>query len=87
MAARIPKYQEIADWLTENIRSGTFPSGSKLISELNLCEKFGISRHTARSAIAILEKDGFVARRQGSGTYVNHFLSDAGRNKIGLLMT
>jgi len=87
MADKIPKYQEIADWLKENIRSGTFKSGEKLISEPSLCEKFGISRHTARSAIAILEQEGFVIRKQGSGTYVNHFLSDAGRKKIGVLMT
>jgi len=87
MADKIPKYQEIADWLKENIRQGTFKSGEKLISEPSLCEKFGISRHTARSAVGILEQEGFVVRKQGSGTYVNHFLSDAGRKKIGLLMT
>ena len=87
MADRIPKYQEIADWLKENIRKGTFKSGEKLISEPSLCEKFGISRHTARAAISILEQEGYVVRKQGSGTYVNHFISDAGRKKIGLLMT
>jgi len=87
MADRIPKYQEIADWLKENIRIGTFKSGEKLISEPSLCEKFGISRHTARAAISILEQEGFVVRKQGSGTYVNHFISDTGRKKIGLLMT
>ena len=87
MTEKVPKYQEIADWLKENIRTGAFKSGDKLISEPSLCEKFGISRHTARSAIAILEKEGLVARKQGSGTYVNHFIAGAGRKKIGILLT
>jgi len=87
MADKTPRYQEIADWLKENIRMGTFKSGEKLISEPSLCEKFSISRHTVRAAISILEQEGFVTRKQGSGTYVNHFISDGGRKKIGLLMT
>ena len=87
MIEKVPKYQEIANWLKENIRTGAFKSGDKLISEPSLCEKFGISRQTARSAFAILEKEGLVVKRQGSGTYVNSFIAGAGRKKIGILMT
>ena len=87
MAEKIPKYQEIADWLKENIQQGVFPSGEKLISEPSLCEKFDISRHTARAAVSILEAEGFVTRKRGSGTYVNHFIADTERKNIGVLTT
>ena len=87
MKKKVPKYQEISDWLRKGIVSGRCKPGARLTSEPSLCEAFGVSRQTARSAIAILEKEGLVVRRQGSGTYVSHFLSGAGRKKIGLLLT
>jgi len=87
MTVKVPKYQEVAEWLKESIAAGVFMPGGKLISEPGLCKKFGISRHTARAAIAILEQDGIVSRKQGSGTYVNHFTSGARRKKIGILLT
>jgi len=82
----IPKYIEIADWLRQNILDGTFRTNKRLITEHNLCEKFNISRHTARSAVAVLEKEGLVVRRQGDGTYVN-LDSNAHRKNIGVLLT
>ena len=84
---KVPKYQEIAEWLCHNIYTGVFKPGSKLVSETNLCEKFDISRQTARSAIAILEKDDLVIRKRGSGTYVKDFISSAGCKKVGLMFT
>ena len=86
MTIKIPKHVEIADWLREGIRSSTFKSGDKLIGENSLCEKFGISRHTARAALSKLEKEGLIVRKQGIGTYVNEDLY-AGRKNIGVLLT
>ena len=83
---RTAKYIEIADWLRKNIRSNHFKPGEKLISEHLLCEKFSISRHTARAAIGVLEAEGLVVRRQGSGTYINMDMY-AGRKNIGVLLT
>ena len=87
MAENIPKYQEIAHRLKESIQQGVFAPGEKLISEPSLCEKFGISRHTARAAVSILEAEGLVTRKRGSGTYVNHFFADTHRKNIGVLTT
>lgn len=86
MGGKIAKYVEISDWLRKNIRSNNFKPGERLIGEHALCEKFNISRHTARAAIAALEKDGLVFRRQGSGTYVSGDVY-AGRKNIGVLLT
>jgi len=79
-----PKYVEVAEWLRSNILDGTFSTGEKLITEHKLSEKFNISRHTARSAIAVLEQEGLVVRKQGDGTYVHLFPR---QKNIGVLLT
>jgi len=86
MSKKKLKHVEIADWLRENIYNSTFKAGEKLISEHSLCEKFNVSRHTARLATAALEKEGLVARRKGSGTYINGN-SHSKRKNVGVLLT
>lgn len=44
------------------------PSG-KLPPERDLCEQIGVSRSTLRSALNLLEAEGKIWRRVGSGTY------------------
>lgn len=56
--------------LREAILSGEFPLGTKLPNEDQLCERFAVSRVTIREAVRGLIEDGYVVRRQGSGTYV-----------------
>lgn len=46
------------------------PDGTKLPSQEELCEEFGVSRTVLREAIVGLEKDGLILRRQGLGTFV-----------------
>jgi GntR family transcriptional regulator len=65
-----PLYQQVADKLRDGIESGFYPVGSSLPTEAQLCAQFGISRHTARDALRLLEQAGFVSRRRGAGTYV-----------------
>lgn len=67
-----PKYQWVADVLRREIASGIFRDGQALLTELELKERFGVSRQTIRQAISLLEGDGLVCRRRGSGTYVTH---------------
>jgi DNA-binding GntR family transcriptional regulator len=50
---------------------GEFPQGSKLPNEDQLCRRFDVSRVTIREAVRGLIEDGFVVRRQGSGTFVS----------------
>jgi GntR family transcriptional regulator len=65
-----PRYQDVADALLAEIGAGTFAVGAMLPTELELCERFGVSRYTVREALRRLEAMGLVARRQGSGTVV-----------------
>jgi GntR family transcriptional regulator len=56
--------------LSRAIINGEFPLGSKLPNEEQLRERFEVSRITLREAVQGLVQDGYVVRRQGSGTYV-----------------
>jgi DNA-binding GntR family transcriptional regulator len=64
------RYQEVAETLLGDIRSGKLAVGATLPGELELVEQFGVSRHTVREALRRLEQLGLIGRRQGRGTVV-----------------
>lgn len=68
---RKPKYKEVVDWVKGRLEKKELSPGDKLNSENELSELFGLSRQTVRHAIGVLEEEGIVARRQGSGTYIS----------------
>lgn len=45
--------------------------GERLPSEPALAKHFGVSRTTIREVMSQLEAEGFIQRKQGSGTYVS----------------
>lgn len=63
-----PKYQFIADSLRQEIENGRYNGGQPLPTELLLCQRFQISRQTVRRALSLLEEEGLITRRQGSGS-------------------
>lgn len=71
-AARKARYLQVADTLRDAIRRGTYAVGHHLPTEVALCERFGISRFTARAALRVLDEQGLVVRRRGSGTIVRN---------------
>ena len=68
----MPKYLQVAETLRREIAEGVFQEGQTLMTEQELRFRFDVSRQTVRQAIALLENDGLVDRRRGSGTYVHH---------------
>lgn len=56
--------------LRDRIKNGTWPSGSPFPTEEALCKQFGVSRITVRRALADLQSQGLIERRQGLGTIV-----------------
>jgi GntR family transcriptional regulator len=65
-----PRWQAIAQTLTEEIRRGEPKVGELLPAEMALCDRFGASRITLRHALAELTRRGLVSRRRGAGTRV-----------------
>lgn len=63
-----PRYRQVADRLLADIREGRIRVGSTLPGELELVERFGVSRHTVREALRLLGERGMIERRQGVGT-------------------
>ncbi|MDH5371582.1 MAG: GntR family transcriptional regulator [Acidimicrobiia bacterium] len=64
-----PRYREIADYLRELV-AGAKP-GERLPSEAELCDRFGVSRMTARQAVTMLANERLLERKPGSGTYAS----------------
>ena len=63
---------QLAQELRRRIHLGELAPGDKLPSEPELAQDRAVSRSSVRAAITILEEEGFVSRRHGSGTYITH---------------
>lgn len=70
VATSLPIYHQLHLVLSQRIREGLYPADSRFPSEFLLAETFDVSRVTVRRALALLEEDGLVVRRRGSGTFV-----------------
>ena len=68
--AATPRYQRVADDLMKRIGAGKYPVGEYLPTEMELCEHYGISRHTVREALRQLRDAGLISRRRRIGTEV-----------------
>lgn len=64
-------YQQVADWIVQQINSGIWPEHYQLPSEFDLADQFGVSRGTIRKAIADLIKKGILIAIHGRGTFVS----------------
>jgi GntR family transcriptional regulator len=64
------RYVQIAQSLIQDISKGKFAVGSVMPAEVELSDRFGVSRNTMREAIRILFDLGLVTRHRGIGTIV-----------------
>lgn len=65
------KYRFLVDTIKEKIKSGAYEPGERMESENRLSDQFGYSRQTVRQALSVLEREGLIERRRGSGTYIS----------------
>lgn len=65
-----PLYIEISKNIREMMNKSLLKPGDKLPSEVELAQKFGVSRPTLREAIKLLQKEGVLITKNGVGTYV-----------------
>lgn len=61
---------QVRDDLREQIKSGELPAGAKMPSESDCCKMYGVSRATVREAFRLLEQEGLLEARHGSGRFV-----------------
>ncbi|WP_255953343.1 GntR family transcriptional regulator [Streptomyces odontomachi] len=65
-----PKYVRLAQTIQSRIEDGTYPPGTRVPSENQLVQAFGMSRPTVVRALELLKRDGWLESRQGYGTIV-----------------
>ena len=66
----MPLYQEIANTLISEIKSGKMSISDKMPPENELTKRCGVPRHTIREALRILSDMNLVERQAGHGTVV-----------------
>lgn len=65
-----PLAQRVAEQLREMIMQGRLGPETQLPKEPDLSALLNVSRSTIRSALTILEQNGFILRRWGVGTFI-----------------
>lgn len=65
------KYKEMYTDMKHKITTGVWQENSPIPTEAKLCKLYSVSRITARHALEDLEKEGYILRIQGKGTFVN----------------
>lgn len=66
----LPLYSQLKEVIVKKIDNGEYPTGSKIPSENELCEEFGLSRPTVRQAVSELVSEGKLQIIKGKGTFV-----------------
>lgn len=69
----MPKYREIANELRAAIERGDYRPGQRIPGENDLMRDHGVSRNTARDALAVLRHEGVTDTRRGAGNFVRQF--------------
>ncbi|MGN6216179.1 MAG: GntR family transcriptional regulator [Solirubrobacterales bacterium] len=67
---QVPLYYQLGEILKQRLEGGGWEPGTLFPSEREIEEHFGVSRAVVRPALSLLERDGDIYRRRGSGTYV-----------------
>jgi GntR family transcriptional regulator len=67
--AGITRYLQLYSILSQSLADGEFKSSRALPSEPDLVARYRVSRTTVRRALQLLEQEGRILRRRGSGTY------------------
>ncbi|MFC5464610.1 GntR family transcriptional regulator [Lederbergia graminis] len=69
--SRLPLYYQLTDIIIEKIESGFYKEHDKLPSERELCEMYDVSRTTVRQTMQELEKENYIYKQHGKGTFVS----------------
>jgi DNA-binding GntR family transcriptional regulator len=64
------RYMRVAADITARIDSGELAPGTRLRSELDLAEHYGVAYQTIRHAMKVLRERGLIETIHGRGTFV-----------------
>ena len=81
------KYKWLAGCLRELITDSIGKGIDRLPTEQELCRRYQVSRQTVRQSLSLLEQEGLITKKHGSGSYLTGRSSDSGKNVIGILIS
>jgi GntR family transcriptional regulator len=67
-----PRWQQVARVIRERIAAGRYRPGTRVPSENDLMQEFGIARMTAHKVMRALREEGAVYTVRGMGSFVSH---------------
>ncbi len=70
-ARKNSKYSQIYEEIRSGIVNGRFRPGEQLPTEYELCRQYSVSRPTVTRALNMLQSEGLLHRRSGSGSFVS----------------
>ena len=70
MARKATLTDHVYGAISAMVVDGSFPVGTRLPSEMELCRSYGASRPVVREVLARLRAEGLIESRKGSGSYV-----------------
>ncbi|SFP68405.1 GntR family transcriptional regulator [Caldicoprobacter faecalis] len=73
-----PLYMQIFEYYKQKINNKELLPNDQLPTEIEMAEMFGVSRITTKRALEELEREGFIYRKRGQGSFV----SDLHQRKI-----
>lgn len=69
-AIPVPLYYQLKEILLSYIQKNHMNAGDSIPTEVELCQIFNISRPTVRQAINELEREGYLKKIKGKGTFI-----------------
>ncbi|WP_197029240.1 GntR family transcriptional regulator [Alicyclobacillus macrosporangiidus] len=68
----LPLYHQLKNLLLQKIQEGEWRPGFCIPTETELMRTYKVSRTTVREAVSALVHEGYLSKKQGRGTFVNH---------------
>jgi GntR family transcriptional regulator len=84
--SKIPYYHQLYLDIAHSIENNIFAEGEKLPNETKFCEDLNISRITVRQALRELEKNGYIVRERGRGTFVRKKIETRALQKVSCVI-
>ncbi|QYN23135.1 GntR family transcriptional regulator [Amycolatopsis sp. DSM 110486] len=69
-------FEQVAEKIAEEIRSGTYALGAKLPNQRDLAERYEVAIATLQKALGLLRERGWVNSRAPVGTFVAASIPD-----------
>lgn len=73
---KLYKYREIYSDIKKDILTNHYRAGTLLPTQEFFAEKYNVSRITLKKALSLLENEGLIYSKQGSGTYIRPIIDN-----------